>query len=77
MYSDKRLDFLVESCRLLRQLVPDFHMIFMGDGPLQQFVSDFCANYPWMHYVGPKFGNERAPYLKSQRPCLCQDLLAW
>jgi len=75
MYSDKRLDFLVESCRLLRQLVPDFHMIFMGDGPLQQFVSDFCANYPWMHYVGPKFGNESAPYLKIAKAMLMPGLV--
>lgn len=70
MYADKRLDFLIESCIVLRQLVPDFNMVFIGDGPMQQLVSSSCANHPWMHYVGPKFGDERAPYLKIAKAIL-------
>jgi len=70
MYGEKKLHFLIESCLLLREMIPDFHMIFIGDGPLQQLISDACASHSWMHYVGPKYGNERVPYLKTAKAIL-------
>jgi hypothetical protein len=56
-------------------MIPDFHMIFIGNGPMQQFISDTCVIHSWMHYVGPKYGNERVPYLKSARAILMPGLV--
>jgi len=75
MVSDKKLPFLIESCILTREMVQDFHMIFIGDGPLQHLVSDACAGHSWMHYIGPKFGNERVPYIKVAKAMLNPGLV--
>jgi glycosyltransferase involved in cell wall biosynthesis len=70
MYSDKKLDFLIDACFLIRERVADFHMVFVGDGPMQQFISDACSKFPWIHYVGPKYGKEKATYLKTAKALL-------
>lgn len=63
MYAGKRLDFLVKACRLIRNKLPNFELIFVGDGPEQAHVETACALNSWMHYVGPAFGPDRAIYL--------------
>lgn len=75
MYSDKKLDFLIEACALIRERISDFQMIFIGDGPLQQLVAGSCEKYSWMHYVGPKFGREKASYLKLAKALLMPGLV--
>jgi L-malate glycosyltransferase len=75
MHVEKKLDFLVESCLLIKKKVLDFQMIFIGEGPLQQLVSDACCKNPWMHYIGPKYGNEKAPYLKTAKAILMPGLV--
>ena len=40
-------------------------MIIIGDGPLNKLVSQWCSERSWGHYVGTKFGLEKAIYLKS------------
>jgi len=75
MYQDKKIDFLIEACILLRNAMKDFHMIFIGDGPEQHLIADACARHPWMHYVGPKFGREKVPYLKAAKAILMPGLV--
>lgn len=70
MNADKKLDFLIEACTLVREHIADFQMVFVGDGPLQQLVFDSCEKHPWMHHVGPKFGREKAMYLKLAKAIL-------
>lgn len=64
IYPEKRIDFLLESCLRVKQEVPDFHMIFIGSGIDATKIIQAAAQYPWIHYVGPKFGKDRVKYFK-------------
>jgi len=74
MHADKRLDFLLETCLALRNSLPDFEMIFIGSGPEQYRVEQAAQRYPWIHYVGPRFG-DRVPYLKLGKALLMPGLV--
>jgi glycosyltransferase involved in cell wall biosynthesis len=64
MYREKRIDFLIEACREIRGHVPNFQMVFVGEGPeSHKIIASLTANR-WIHYVGPKFGFDRIPYFK-------------
>jgi glycosyltransferase involved in cell wall biosynthesis len=75
MYPNKRLDFLVHACSLIKQRLPDFEVIFIGDGPDQRIVENACAANPWMHYVGPVFGPDRAAYFAISQALLMPGLV--
>jgi glycosyltransferase involved in cell wall biosynthesis len=64
IYPEKLIDFLLESCLEIKTQVPDFHMIFIGAGIDAVKIKTAAQQYPWIHYVGPKFGAERLPYFK-------------
>jgi glycosyltransferase involved in cell wall biosynthesis len=75
MYPDKKLDFLLESCVTIRVRIPDFEMIFIGSGPDQHMVESAARQYPWIHYIGPKFGAERVPYFMLSKALLMPGLV--
>lgn len=50
------------ACHAIRARIPDFEMIFVGDGPLQGMIEEAARRHPWIHYVGPRFGADRLPY---------------
>ena len=64
MYRHKRLGFLLEACRLIKDRVPQFSMIFIGDGPDSSEVVRAAAECPWIHYAGPKYERELAPFYR-------------
>jgi glycosyltransferase involved in cell wall biosynthesis len=64
MYKEKRLDFILDVCKLVKEQIPDFHMIFIGSGIDSGKVAEAAASHDWIHYVGSKFGSERAIYFK-------------
>lgn len=64
MYPEKRLDFIIEALKIIKSEVTDFHMIFVGSGVDSYKVEAAAKNYDWIHYVGPKFGNDRVRYFK-------------
>lgn len=75
MHPDKKLDFLVEACKRVKSLVPDFRMIFIGDGPEQYKVEQAAREHSWVHYVGPKYGADRLPYFMISRAMLMPGLV--
>lgn len=75
MYAEKRLDFLLETCHVVRQKIPGFHMIFIGSGPEQWKIERAGQEYDWIHYVGPKYGQERAVYFKESKVLLMPGLV--
>jgi glycosyltransferase involved in cell wall biosynthesis len=75
MYPDKKLDFLLESCVAIRARIPDFEMIFIGSGPDQHMVESAARQYPWIHYIGPKFGAEQVPYFMLSKALLMPGLV--
>lgn len=64
MYPEKNFDFILEICYRLRKEVPDFNMIFVGSGIQAEKLSKAADANKWIHYVGPKFGNDRVKYFK-------------
>ena len=70
MYEDKRLPFLITACEVIRQELPDFEMIFVGDGPESAVVAKAADRHSWLHYVGPRFDEERIAYMLLARLAL-------
>jgi glycosyltransferase involved in cell wall biosynthesis len=62
MYKEKKLKFLIESCKLIRQQVHDFEMLMIGAGTDAYLVRDAVSENPWIHYLGPKFNEEKVPF---------------
>jgi glycosyltransferase involved in cell wall biosynthesis len=64
LYSDKRLDLLVEATTMIRNKVKDFHVVVIGSGPAKTFIEQAASANPWLHPVGARFGREKAIYFK-------------
>jgi len=62
MYPDKRMPFLLEACILIRKLVPDFEMIFIGGGEDASLIQKAAEAKPWIHYIGFRQNEEKVPY---------------
>ena len=63
MYKKKRIEFLLETCRRVREQIPSFELIVIGRGEEEGKVISAARNRRWLHYVGPKYGDERIPFL--------------
>lgn len=59
LYSDKRLDFLVEAADAVRRAIPDFHLVIVGDGPDRDLVEALTRDRSWIHFLGARFGDEK------------------
>jgi L-malate glycosyltransferase len=64
MYTEKRLNFILETCYLVKSKIPEFHMIFIGSGPDSELVKKASASFNWIHYQGAMTGRERVKYFK-------------
>lgn len=64
LYEDKRIGVLLRSADLLRQRLPDFHLLVVGDGPEAQAVRNAVVSRPWMHVMGVCIGREKALYFR-------------
>lgn len=62
LYPEKRLDLLVSAAERIRSRVPDFELIVLGAGRDSSIVERAAARYEWIHYVGPRFDDDRVPY---------------
>ncbi len=62
MYAEKRLDFLLQACALVRKDIPNFEIVFLGSGPDKAIVEEAASEHDWVRYVGPKFQEEKVPY---------------
>jgi len=67
MYPEKRFDFLLEACEKIKNTVQDFEMIFIGGGPEDSKVKEAAEKHKWVHYVGPRFDEEKVSYFMLSR----------
>jgi glycosyltransferase involved in cell wall biosynthesis len=75
LYAEKRVDFLIESARLIRASCPDFHLIVIGGGHDADKVSAAAALHPWIHYEGPQFGQRKAALIGLAKAWLMPGLV--
>ena len=64
MYPEKRINFILESCFIIKKDIPEFEIIFIGAGVDSEIVKKACDSNKWIHYVGPKTGADRLKYFK-------------
>ena len=64
IYPDKRIRFLLESARLAKRALPEFHLIILGSGPDSHLAETAAREESWIRYLGPKFAKEKARYFK-------------
>jgi glycosyltransferase involved in cell wall biosynthesis len=62
LYADKKLELLVAAAQRIRERRPDFELVVVGDGSEREAMRAAAARLPFVHYVGPAFGSERAAY---------------
>jgi len=75
LYAGKRLDFLFAAAEAVRQVIPDFHLSIVGDGPERDKVRVWCAAHPWAHWVGARFGKEKAAHISLAQVMLNPGLV--
>jgi glycosyltransferase involved in cell wall biosynthesis len=61
---------LLEACFAIRRNFPNFELIVIGSGPEEGKLLAAASKAPWIHYVGPKFGDDRVPYFLVSDVCL-------
>jgi L-malate glycosyltransferase len=69
LHADKRLDFLFEACTQIRQRLPTFQCLIIGDGPERGKVQGWTVAHDWVHWVGARQGRDKALYLE------CADVM--
>jgi glycosyltransferase involved in cell wall biosynthesis len=61
---EKLPELLVRSAVSLRERLPQFELLALGAGPEQVHFELAAQKYPWFHYLGPRFGRQKAPFFK-------------
>ena len=62
LYADKKLELLIVAAERIRARRSDFELVIVGDGPARAQMRAAAARLPFLHYVGPSFGRDRAAY---------------
>jgi len=64
IYPGKKINILLEAARQIRSQIDDFELVVIGAGPDAYIVCKAAKSFPWIHYVGPRFGYEKVLYMK-------------
>jgi len=75
LYSEKRIDFLLEAAQRVRTEIPEFELLVAGAGPDSSKVKALSANSPWIHYFGPVNTEQKAKILAISRVMLNPGLV--
>lgn len=59
LYPVKRIGFMLDAARRIRQRVPDFEFLVVGDGPQAGELHAFCGQHPWAHALGARTGADK------------------
>ena len=60
LYTEKKIDYLLEVANNLAEKDPEFRLIVVGDGPLQPLVIAASTEKNFIIYLGPLFGRDKA-----------------
>ena len=64
LYTDKRIDLLLEVAERVHTKHPSFRLVVIGDGPSRPEVEAFAAERPWVHWVGVQQGIDKAAWFR-------------
>jgi glycosyltransferase involved in cell wall biosynthesis/peptidoglycan/xylan/chitin deacetylase (PgdA/CDA1 family) len=63
LHKVKSIPFLIQAGEIIRQSIPEFQLIVIGGGPDEAEIKQSAAHCPWVHFVGPKFGDRKSHLL--------------
>lgn len=75
LYPDKRLDYMVAAADKIQAVLPNFHLLIIGDGPSVSEIKEAAASRPWVHWVGVRKGVEKAGYFRLAQVILNPGLV--
>ena len=75
LYADKKLEWILEAGQRLADVIVEFELHIVGDGPLRSLIEDAEAAYPWLHYHGSLYGEERDRILGESAAILMPGLV--
>lgn len=67
LYKEKRVDFMISAAIAIRSKVRDFRFCVIGGGDQRKVVEEASIEHPWIRYMGPKFGVEKAELVSMSR----------
>jgi glycosyltransferase involved in cell wall biosynthesis len=67
LHREKRIDFLLDAAERVRELIPDFELLVVGDGPERPRIEAASRRWPWIRYVGAQMGAARAKYFRASQ----------
>jgi len=59
----KSIPVLIDTGKLIRAQIPDFHLILVGGGPEESSVRASVQGIPWIYLMGPRFGKAKSELL--------------
>lgn len=75
LYEDKRIEFLLDAAKLIREQRSDFELLILGDGPKRELVQSFCSGHDWAKYIGAAKHLEKAEALRAAHVMLNPGLV--
>lgn len=63
LYREKRIGFMLEAAKEIKQRVPEFEFLLIGSGEQKRLIEQFCAIHRWAHYLGPQNGQVKASFI--------------
>ena len=63
LYPQKHLDFLIKAVLKVREAIPDFELIIIGDGPDRKKIQLWTERYSWIYWAGAKKGRDKVLFL--------------
>jgi len=65
LYENKALPFLIESCRIARERLPNLSLLVIGGGELENWLENEARKEAWIKPAGAKYGQEKARHLMA------------
>ncbi len=62
LYLEKRIDMLISASDLIYDIIPEFQLVVIGNGPDLHIIQDAIKTRPWIKWVGVKKGKKKAAY---------------
>lgn len=59
LYSEKRIDFMLETAAAIHARFPGFEFLVVGSGPQQTLIENFCQQNNWTKYLGVRKGQAK------------------
>lgn len=64
LYSDKRLDYMIEAADRIHAALPAFRLVVLGDGPSADQIRGAASTRPWLCWLGVLKGREKAAWFR-------------